>query len=509
MFSIIISSTRYNGQYIDIIYYPSVGSSINLGTQLLPYVYNSPTQIDGYFTLINPLTGQICEIINQPVTSTPTPSPTPTPTRTSTPTPSPSRTSTPTPTPSRTSTPTPSPSPTNRPSPTPSVTSTPTPSPTGPTPTPSETPLIPGMCFNINLTTPTPTPTITPTLTITPTNNPTNTLTPTSTPTPTSTNRPSLTPNPTPSDPCTSCNCITFINTGLTSTNVYWLDCAGQSNNAELLSGQTIQVCGSVPSYLSSINFIPFYIGGPCSKVGDVCSCSTDCCQYIVYPSRFGNITLYPIDCNGFVLPSVVITPTGSPYSWCGLKYATSGYYLNNQFGTIRVVELSCPCATPAPTPSVPGNICQINWITTKNTTGVTGCETAEWVISPNNQNIRFNIADSENCGGSCSIVQTATAAAEIVVCQTVLLTITLSGFAEKRNRGFEYIELYLGSYNRIMYAASPGDNGGCRIGPVSQTIEIPGPYLLPTGTHILFIRFTTGDNLYHKDCYYNINLSF
>ncbi len=38
-FSIVISSTNYNGQVANITFYPVTGGSINIGTHTIPYTY--------------------------------------------------------------------------------------------------------------------------------------------------------------------------------------------------------------------------------------------------------------------------------------------------------------------------------------------------------------------------------------------------------------------------------------------------------------------------------------
>ena len=128
-----ITTDNYYGQTAVITYYPDTGGTINLGSQILPYDYNTDYYY-GTYSLYFPLFDKTCTLVI--IAQTPTPTPTQTPTQTSTQTPTPTTTSTlgSTPPPTPTNTGTPTPTPTNTASVTPTNTSTPT---TTPTPTPT------------------------------------------------------------------------------------------------------------------------------------------------------------------------------------------------------------------------------------------------------------------------------------------------------------------------------------------------------------------------------------
>jgi len=166
------------------------------------------------------------------------------------------------------------------------------------------------------------------------------------------------------------------------------------------------------------------------------------------------------------------------------------------------------PTSTSTPTGTLP--VSGLIWTTTKNTSGVTGCETAEWVVSPNNLCVRFNIADSLNCGGTCDITQNGTATATITVGPVdTYLHLSFSGLAELQDTGYENIAFYLDG-TLLASATSQDLNQGCTMGPVIQNIIVPGPYFLSAGTtHTLFIDFTTDDPLFHLGSYYEICLNF
>jgi hypothetical protein len=103
IYKFIISTDNYNGYCGNITYYPSTGGTIDLGSVILPYTYNTEYYYGQYVICITEL-NKTCVLSYLP----PQPTPTNTPTQTNTPTP----TNTQTPTPTQTETPTPTPTPT-------------------------------------------------------------------------------------------------------------------------------------------------------------------------------------------------------------------------------------------------------------------------------------------------------------------------------------------------------------------------------------------------------------
>ena len=152
MNTITINSVNYSGESAEIIFKPNgVNVVINLGSQILPYIFNPslltpPRTVYGVYTIL--VEGADCPIIMNVTVPTPTPTPTMTQTPTNTTTPTNTPTNTPTYNPcnvSPTPTPTPSITPTHTQTPTmtqtPGASATPTQTPTmTKTPTPTPTP---------------------------------------------------------------------------------------------------------------------------------------------------------------------------------------------------------------------------------------------------------------------------------------------------------------------------------------------------------------------------------
>jgi len=168
-----ILSSNLSGETASVVFTPSTGGTVNIGSVTIPFNYVAGYVYGTYDITVDTYdyTYQV-EVTVPPTTATPTPTttatPTPTTTVTSTPTPTPTITSTPTQT--LTNTPTQSVTPTQTVTPTVSVTSTLTP-------------------------TATPTQTVTPTVSVTATNTPTQTVTRTPTTTPTLTPTQTVTPS--------------------------------------------------------------------------------------------------------------------------------------------------------------------------------------------------------------------------------------------------------------------------------------------------------------------------
>ena len=137
-------------------------------------------------------------------------------------------------------------------------------------------------------------------------------------------------------------------------------------------------------------------------------------------------------------------------------------------------------------------------------------CSDSSWQISQNNTQLRFNIEDSKNCGGSCEEIQSGTAVAKITVGnKDVLMDVDFFGVGELMQPNYEKIEFILDG-KIIANAHAAGGNLQCQFGPVEKNYILQAPYKLLKGTqHTLVVNFTTADGLFHKDCFYQINLNF
>ena len=121
-------------------------------------------------------------------------------------------------------------------------------------------------------------------------------------------------------------------------------------------------------------------------------------------------------------------------------------------------------------------------------------------------QSLRFKVEDSANCGGNNSNTQTGTATANIQVTGSYPITLDLefSGKGEAEESDYELIEFILDGVV-IGDGHAPGGDKGCSSAPV--IVNPASPKSLDPGPHTLIIIFTTNDNLFHVNAYYEITL--
>lgn len=211
--------------------------------------------------------------------------------------------------------------------------------------------------------------------------------------------------------------------------------------------------------------------------------------SWIAYLNYFWVWLLFAITCSLFIV------------------YFSKFYSSNNQCqnSTDRILDSinyhfnnCCTC------PKLP--VFGLEWETTLNNP----CSDSSWVISDNNTQLRFNIENSKNCGGNCNATQSGTAIANITVGdKDVFLNLDFFGIGELQAPNFEKIKFTLDNMV-IADAHAAGGGKGCQFGPVIKNYFVQAPYKLLKGTkHKLEGFFTTNDNLFHKDCFYQVNLSF
>ena len=155
-----------------------------------------------------------------------------------------------------------------------------------------------------------------------------------------------------------------------------------------------------------------------------------------------------------------------------------------------------------------------IKWVTQQ--TNITQPNTKGWSINNNGLLVRFNIEDSTNCGGTNSNIQSGEATATIFTgSKSYSFVPTLTGIGEAQATGYEKMSLYLGvkgtTPQEIVRADSAGGGFGCtKFSPVKQVTVKQPPYILAPNTSYTFkLVFTTGDPLYHVNCYYQCALAF
>jgi len=121
-------------------------------------------------------------------------------------------------------------------------------------------------------------------------------------------------------------------------------------------------------------------------------------------------------------------------------------------------------------------------------------------------QSLRFKVEDSANCGGNNSNLQKGKATANIQVTSSYPITMDLefSGMGEAEESDYELIKFKLDGVV-IGDGHAPGGNKGCSSGPV--IVNPASPESLAPGPHILIIEFTTNDELFHVNAYYEITL--
>jgi hypothetical protein len=82
-----------------------------------------------------------------------------------------------------------------------------------------------------------------------------------------------------------------------------------------------------------------------------------------------------------------------------------------------------------------------VNWVTTHQ-----GAVGNPWVITNAGKGLRYNVEDSENCGGTNPNIQTGMALATIVITTPTLMGFDFQGNAELQSSGYENISFYLRS---------------------------------------------------------------
>lgn len=228
------------------------------------------------------------------------------------------------------------------------------------------------------------------------------------------------------------------------------------------------------------------------------------------YSCIVGNTTYCTIGSGGFTLGTDCWQPDNGYLAYYyeysgGPKVPASASYLDGYN----------PCITTTTTTTAYIPVTGLVWSTTSSATGVPSCQPSGWIISNQNLTIRYNVANSLNCGGTCNITQTGVATATITVGGVnTYLGLNFNGIGERQDANFEKIKFTLngGVYSNVELARANAAGGGlgCAVGPVVKTYLLSPPYLLVANTVYTFtIDFTTNDNKFHVGAYYEVLLSF
>ena len=136
-------------------------------------------------------------------------------------------------------------------------------------------------------------------------------------------------------------------------------------------------------------------------------------------------------------------------------------------------------------------------------------------MISDLGRTIRFDVEQSSNCGGANAAVQTGQAVANLVVPPGVQLAYTLQGVGELQAINFENLDFFIDG-GIVASSTSPGGDLGCPggdcctagDGPVVVTTTQASPVAV-SGDIELLLEFTTIDQLFHGDSFYELTFNF
>jgi len=131
------------------------------------------------------------------------------------------------------------------------------------------------------------------------------------------------------------------------------------------------------------------------------------------------------------------------------------------------------------------------------------------WTINQDGTQIRYDIEDSANCGGTNSSVQSGTATGVINVGPAgTLMTMTLSGQVEHQDASYDVMQVSVDGTLRIRANGVEG-TGGCTMGNPSFDPSNVVQLQLSPGSHQIDLTFTTVDPEYHQNAFYLLALTF
>ncbi len=159
--------------------------------------------------------------------------------------------------------------------------------------------------------------------------------------------------------------------------------------------------------------------------------------------------------------------------------------------------ELILPPAIPVSIPAYDPDFTEYPW-QFENTGG------GSW-SSPNWWTIRYNIADSVNCGGSYDYAQQGLAEMAVLVPVNGAVTVHATGMIEGQNPGYDEVSVYYNT-SEIIYWTSDQAGNGCTM--VYEEIDAGETFFFVTQVTI-FVDVDTIDKNYHKDAYWQLSFGF
>jgi hypothetical protein len=140
-------------------------------------------------------------------------------------------------------------------------------------------------------------------------------------------------------------------------------------------------------------------------------------------------------------------------------------------------------------------------------------CSANPWIVSDGGKTIRYNFADSADCGGSCSAIQQGSASAIIAPSSlTRTLVFNIVGLVEHQNGEFDFAFLDIddgaGGETRLISSQGRELAKECAMGEPDVTYESGQTFeLLPDTSYTLIFSVDTADGNYHKSAFYELEL--
>lgn len=328
-------------------------------------------------------------------------------------------------------------------------------------------------------------------------------------------------------------------------------DACFKENNCDYRAAWSRLICGGV---LSSSEPLPqvinlgilgevqctdslLYSGGSCSKCSHLAvACYATGCSGAAYPNEHNYC--FDSKCNSFFdFPACTNSGDSSCCSTCSSPLgSTCSSPLSCGDGVCDFGETSSNCFVDCPFTNCVDDSTQIkcNGVCVDPSSDVANCgacgiqcpggldcvlgycsqplanvfNDGGWKEVVGGKRICFQIEDSVNCNGPNGLTQSGSAIATITSPAGYSLETTIIGKAELEDAGFEIMEVFLDNVS-IIKATSNDFDLGCLMGPPSVTFLQAQPLILTAGVHTFRINFTSQDEAFHVNAFYEFNLIF